>query len=150
MFAKLNKHHYFSKKEIEVIAAALLVYSYEIGEKIEEAYLNDEKISFLFSSSEIESVRDWFLEVYRGFQDKKEATEKIQSFLLNHQYRLAIVYKALNKCGKNFEKYKISNLGTITKEELHLAFEIFKELFPELESQESSQKAAKINTCGGV
>jgi hypothetical protein len=133
----VNKKEYFlrTKEEIKVIAAALLVFSYDIEKKLEESYLKSNETSLLFSLEEITYVRDWFLKLYLEFKDKYEVAEKIDSFLFENAYRVAVTHIALNACNKNFERYEVSNLGTITRKDFYLVIEAFKKFFLKLESK---------------
>ena len=114
----------FSKKELRVISASLLVFCHEMWRlSNKEAQLQPP-----FALEIAEVVRDFFIES----RDKDAGNVCI---FRNEYKKILIAYTALNECSKNFENYEVSIIGGITKEELDAVLQDFKRLFPELESK---------------
>ena len=116
----------FSKEEMRVITASLLILSNEMNKLEKCKEFKGVKAQFTFSLEDLKYIKDWFVELYN--QCKEEA----YIFLFKNAHKkLSLIYTTLYECSKNFEKYGVSNIGEVTEEALNIVLKAFDNLLSE-------------------
>ncbi|NRA73328.1 MAG: hypothetical protein HRU36_01080 [Rickettsiales bacterium] len=128
MYIDKEKQIWFSKKEIKVIAGALLVFSYEVW-KIERSF-KDAKVKFPFAVEDLKHVKSLFFKLYYQCEDDSSV------FLFNDNLKmLPIIDISLKECRKYFKECDVAEIGQISEKELDKVSQDFDRFLLKLERE---------------